>query len=35
VCNRQKNTTPGIIIHGVTNGIALIPLLLGVLGVIG
>lgn len=35
VCYRFKNTTPGIIIHGVMNGIALIPLLLGALGVIG
>ena len=35
VCCKFKNTTPGIVIHGVTNGIALIPLLLGVLGVIG
>lgn len=34
VCSRLKNTTPGIVIHGITNGIALIPLLLGVLGVI-
>lgn len=35
VCCKFKNATPGIVIHGVTNGIALIPLLLGVLGVIG
>jgi len=28
------HTTPGIVIHGVTNGIAIIPLLLGILGVI-
>jgi membrane protease YdiL (CAAX protease family) len=35
VCSRQKNTTPGIIIHGVTNGVALVPLLLGILGLIG
>ena len=34
VCSRLKNTTPGIVIHGITNGIALIPLLLGVLGVL-
>lgn len=34
VCYKFKNTTPGLVIHGVTNGIALIPLLLGVLGVI-
>ena len=33
VSNRLKNTTTGIFIHGVTNGIALIPLLLGVLGI--
>jgi hypothetical protein len=35
VCSRLKNTTPGIVIHSVTNGIALIPLLLGILGVMG
>lgn len=35
VCYKFKSITPGILIHGVTNGIALIPLLLGVLGVIG
>ena len=34
VCSRLKNTTPGIVIHGITNGIALIPLLLGVLGML-
>jgi len=33
VCKR-KNTTTGIVIHGVTNGIALIPLFLGVVGII-
>lgn len=33
VANRLKNTTTGIFIHGVTNGIALVPLLLGVLGI--
>jgi membrane protease YdiL (CAAX protease family) len=35
VCSRFKNTTPGIFIHGVTNGIALFPLLLGIMGVVG
>ena len=35
VCSRLKNTTPGIVIHSITNGIALIPLLLGILGVMG
>jgi membrane protease YdiL (CAAX protease family) len=34
VCSRLKNTTPGIVIHGIFNGIALIPLLLGVLGIL-
>ena len=35
VCSRLKNTTPGIVIHSFTNGIALIPILLGILGVLG
>jgi membrane protease YdiL (CAAX protease family) len=33
VASRFKNTSAGIFMHGVTNGIALIPLLLGVLGI--
>lgn len=32
VCSRLKNTTPGIVIHGVTNGISLVPLLMAILG---
>jgi membrane protease YdiL (CAAX protease family) len=35
VCSKLKNTTPGIVIHGVTNGIALIGLLIGILGIVG
>lgn len=35
VCSRQKSTTPGIVIHGVTNGIAFLPLVLGILGLVG
>ncbi len=35
VCSKLKNTTPGIVIHGVTNGVALFPLLLGILGLMG
>jgi membrane protease YdiL (CAAX protease family) len=35
VCSKLKSTTPGIVIHGVTNGVALIPLLLGILGLVG
>jgi membrane protease YdiL (CAAX protease family) len=34
VASKRKNTTTGIVIHGVTNGIALIPLFLGVVGII-
>ena len=32
VCSRQKHTTPGIVIHGVTNGISLAPRLMAILG---
>ena len=32
VCSRQKNSTPGIVIHGVTNGISLVPRLMAILG---
>ena len=32
VAVKRKSTTVGILIHGVTNGIALVPLFLGVLG---
>jgi membrane protease YdiL (CAAX protease family) len=32
VCSKLKNTTPGIVIHSVTNGIALLPLFAGILG---
>jgi membrane protease YdiL (CAAX protease family) len=35
VCARRKNTTPGIVIHSITNGVALLPLIAGVLGWIG
>jgi membrane protease YdiL (CAAX protease family) len=35
VCSRLKNTTPGIVIHSVTNGVALVLLLLGILGTVG
>lgn len=35
VCSKLRKTTPGIVIHGVTNGVALIPMALAVLGVIG
>jgi len=35
VCSRLKSTTPGIVIHSVTNGISLSPLLLGILGLVG
>jgi membrane protease YdiL (CAAX protease family) len=34
VCSKLKNTTPGIVIHGITNGIALVPLLIGILGIV-
>jgi membrane protease YdiL (CAAX protease family) len=34
VCSRLRSTTPGIVIHGLGNGIALIPLLLGTLGIL-
>jgi len=32
VASKKKNTTAGILIHGVTNGIALVPLFFSVLG---
>ncbi|MBN1580518.1 MAG: CPBP family intramembrane metalloprotease [Anaerolineae bacterium] len=35
VCTRRKSTTPGIVIHSLTNGVALIPLIAGALGLIG
>jgi membrane protease YdiL (CAAX protease family) len=35
VCARFKNTTPGIVIHGITNGIAIPSLIVGVLGLMG
>ena len=35
VCSRLKNTTPGIVIHAVTNGVALIGLAAGILGLMG
>ena len=34
VASKRRSTTTGIVIHGVTNGIALIPLFLGVVGLI-
>lgn len=34
VCSNLKNATPGIVIHGITNGIALVPLLIGILGIV-
>jgi membrane protease YdiL (CAAX protease family) len=34
VASKRKSTTTGIVIHGFTNGIALIPLFLGVVGLI-
>ena len=34
VCSKLKNTTPGIVIHSITNGISLIPVVLGIIGVI-
>ena len=34
-CARRKSTTPGIVIHGITDGAALIPLIAGVLGIVG
>ncbi len=34
VCSRQRSATPGIVIHGVTNGVAFIPLVLGILGLV-
>jgi membrane protease YdiL (CAAX protease family) len=35
VCTRFKSTTPGIVIHGITNGIAIPSLIVGVLGLMG
>jgi membrane protease YdiL (CAAX protease family) len=35
VCSKLENTTPGIVIHSVTNGVALIGLLAGILGLMG
>jgi membrane protease YdiL (CAAX protease family) len=35
VCSRLRNTTPGIVIHSVTNGVALVALFAGVVGLIG
>jgi membrane protease YdiL (CAAX protease family) len=35
VCTRRKSTTPGILIHGITNGISLVPVVAGVLGLVG
>jgi hypothetical protein len=35
VCLRRKGTTPGTVIHTITNGVALLLLLAGVLGSIG
>ena len=35
VANRSKNTTPGIIVHWINNGLGLVMLLLGILGVGG
>jgi hypothetical protein len=32
VCTRFTNTTPGIVIHGITKGIAIPSLIAGVLG---
>ena len=34
VCTRRKNTTAGIVTHSITNGVALIPLIAGVLGLV-
>jgi membrane protease YdiL (CAAX protease family) len=35
VCTRFKSTMPGIAIHSITNGVALLPLVAGVLGWVG
>jgi membrane protease YdiL (CAAX protease family) len=35
VSSKLKNTTTGIVIHGVTNGVALLSLLAGILGWVG
>jgi membrane protease YdiL (CAAX protease family) len=32
VCTRFKSTTPGIVIHTITNGVALLPVIAAVLG---
>jgi membrane protease YdiL (CAAX protease family) len=35
MCTRKRSTTPGIIMHTLTNGVALLPLIAGVLGIVG
>jgi len=35
VCQREESTTPGLLIHLVTNGVGLIPLVAGVMGLLG
>jgi membrane protease YdiL (CAAX protease family) len=35
VCTRYKSTTPGIVFHSITLGVALFPLIASVLGLIG
>jgi membrane protease YdiL (CAAX protease family) len=35
VCSRRKSTTPGIVIHSITNGVGLFPLIAAVLGLLG
>jgi membrane protease YdiL (CAAX protease family) len=35
MCTRKKSTTPGIVIHTITNGIGLLPLIAGVIGLVG
>lgn len=32
ICSRTKNTSPGIVIHLIFNGLGLIPILAAVLG---
>jgi membrane protease YdiL (CAAX protease family) len=34
VAQRTQNTTPGLISHGVINGIAMVPMVLGILGLL-